>query len=172
MYIGDDIRRLLQSCMEESAPPAHVRYPQFPLSEFFYMVMSNGIELRNHFSSLKHLPQLIEQYRNEHPDCTLTVEELLREGWLAPFMDRWDFNVVPDEADLASDALEPDIRERVAVLLWLLERRKGADGIFVPRFGEILEQFQQNFPQMPDEDWLSCGHGMSIGTMKNSLIGG
>lgn len=154
MYIGDDIHQLLQSCMEKSVPPAHVRYPQFPLSEFFYMVMSEGVELQDHFSSLKYLPQLMEQYRDEHSDCTLTAEDLLREGWLTPFMDRWDFNVVPDEADLASDALEPNIRERVAVLRWLLEHRKGAGGIFVPRFGKILEQFRQNFPQMPDEDWF------------------
>lgn len=154
MHIGDDIRQLLQSCMEKSAPSAYVSYPQFPLSEFFYMVMSEGLELQDHFSSLEYLPQLMKQYQNEHPDCTLAAEDLLCEGWLTPFMNRWDFNVVPDEADLASDALEPDIRERVAVLRWLLERRKGADGIFVPRFGEILEQFRQNFPQMPDEDWF------------------
>lgn len=154
MYIGNDIRQLLQSCIEKSAPSAHVRYPQFPLSEFFYMVMSEGLELKDHFSSLEYLPHLMKQYQNEHPDCTLTAEDLLREGWLTPFMDQWDFNVVPDEAELASEALELDIRERVAVLLWLLERRKGADGIFVPRFGEILEKFRQNFPQMPDEDWF------------------
>ncbi len=154
MYIGDDIRQLLQSCMAESALSTHVRHPQFPLSEFFYMVMSEGLELRDHFSSLEYLPQLMKQYQNEHPDCTLSAEDLLREGWLTPFMDRWDFNVVPDESDLASDALEPDIRERVAVLRWLLERRKEADGIFVPRFGEILEQFRQHFPQMPDEEWF------------------
>lgn len=155
MYIGDDIRQLLQSCIEESAPPAHIMYPQFPLSEFFYVIMSKGIELRDRFSSLEHLPQLMEQYRNEHPDCTLTAEDLLREGWLTPFMDRWDFNVVPDEADPKSDALEPDIREHTAVLRWLWVRGKGADGIFVPQFGEILEQFRQNFPQMPDEDWFA-----------------
>lgn len=154
MYIGDDIRQLLQDCMEKSAPPAHIRYPQFPLSEFFYKVMSEGVELQDHFSSLKYLPQHIRQYQNEHPDCALTAEDLLREGWLTPFMNRWDFNVVPDEADLASDGLPPNMRDRVAILCWLLERRKGADGIFVPRFGEILAQFQQNFPEMPDEDWF------------------
>ena len=97
MYIGDDIRQLLQDCMEKSAPPAHIRYPQFPLSEFFYKVMSEGVELQDHFSSLKYLPQHIRQYQNEHPDCALTAEDLLREGWLTPFMNRWDFNVVPDE---------------------------------------------------------------------------
>lgn len=134
MYIGDDIRQLLQSCMEKPASPAQIKYPQFPLSEFFYRVMCEGVELRDHFSSLKYLPQHIVQYQNEHPGCTLTAEDLLREGWLTPFMERWDFNVVPDKADLASDALEPDIGERVAVLCWLLERRKGAEGIFVPRF--------------------------------------
>lgn len=154
MYIGDNICQLLQNCMAESTRSAHVKYPQFPLSEFFYMVMSKELKLQDHFSSLEYLPQLMTQYKNEHSDCTLTAEDLLREGWLTPFMDRWDFNVVPDETEPALDELEPNVRERVAVLRWLLEHRKGADGIFVPQFEEILQLFQQEFPQMPDEDWF------------------
>ena len=154
MYIGNDICQLLQSCMEEPASVDHVRNPQFPLSEFFYMVLSTGVELRDNFSSLEYLPQLIEQYRNDHPDCTLTVEELVSEGWLTPFMDRWDFNIVPDKADIMSDALTPNDKERVAVLCWLLDQRKELEGVFVLQFRKIRRQFQQNFPTIPDQDWF------------------
>lgn len=153
MY-ADDTCQLMQLCMGSTAATVQIKYPQFPLSEFLYTLLRDGVELRNRFSALEELPRHVEQYRAEHPGCLVTGEELLGEGWLVPFMDRWDFNVVPEEADLESDWLEPGMKERTAVLCWLLARRKGAEGVFVPRFGEMLVQFSQRFPEMPGEDWF------------------
>ena len=154
MYITNDVLQLLKSCVKDSTSLAHIKHLQLPLSEFLYTVIIDGGELKNRFSSLEHLSQLMDQYRVEHPDCTLTAEELLHDGWLTPFMDRWDFNIRPGEMDLESDTLSPEFKERIAVLRWLLERRKETGGIFVPRFSEILLQFQQKYPEMPDETWF------------------
>ena len=154
MYLNSDLLQLLRSCTAESFPVRNSTCLEFPLEEFLYTVLADRMELRTPFCSLASLPELVDEYRSQHPDCTLTSEDLLSEGWLSPFLDRWDFSFWLHRKELEEGALPPERREQTAFLLWLADRQKGYYEIYVPRFDEVLQRFQMMFPQMPARDWF------------------
>lgn len=155
MYPSQDLLQLLQiytvnpSSIEESS------CLEFPLEELLYAVLADHAELRNSFYSLNSLPQLVEEYRSMHLDCTFTPESLLSEGWLSPFMDRWDFNIWPHKEN-TEEGLPPYMqREPAAFLRWLTDRQKDCGyEIFVPQFSQTLRRFRAAFPHMPTLSWL------------------
>lgn len=154
MYLNSDLLQLLRSCTAESFPVRNSTCLEFPLEEFLYTVLADRMELRTPFCSLASLPELVDEYRSQHPDCTLTSEDLLSEGWLSPFLDRWDFSIWPHQEDLEEDALPPERRDHAAFLLWLIDREKEYYEIYVPRFDEVLQRFQMMFPKMPARNWF------------------
>lgn len=154
MYWNSDLLQLLRSCTEEPLPVRKSTCLEFPLEEFLYTVLADQIELRAPFCSLTRLPELVDEYRSQHPDCTLTSEDLLSKGWLSPFLDRWDFSIWPHREDLEEGMLPPERREYAAFLFWLTDREKDHYEIFAPRFDDVLRRFQIIFPQMPARDWF------------------
>ncbi|MBD5149642.1 MAG: hypothetical protein HDT18_04575 [Oscillibacter sp.] len=124
------------------------------MGEFLYSVLADQMELRTSFYSLEYLPKLIEKYHEQHPDCTLTAEKLLSEGWLSPFLDRWDFSIWPHLDDLEERTIPDKRREYVDFLCWLMNRQKDYHEIFVPQFTKILRRFRRMFPQMPTRKWF------------------
>lgn len=154
MYLNSDLLQLLRSCTAEPLPVRNSTCLEFPLEEFLYTVLADRMELRAPFCSLASLPELVDEYRSQHPVCTLTAEGLLSEGWLSPFLDRWDFSIWPHQENPEEGALPPKRRESAAFLFWLTDRGKDHYEIFVPRFDEVLRRFQMIFPQMPACDWF------------------
>ena len=154
MYPNPALCQLLRSCMEEVRPAESSAYLEFPLEEFLYTVLADQIELRISHCSLAHLPELVEEYCSQYPGYTLTAKNLLSEGWLSPFLDRWDFGVSPSHENLKEETLRPEQREYAAFLRWLKERQENWYEIFVPQFEKNLSQFQAIFPQMPDRNWF------------------
>lgn len=154
MHLDDQILAYLQNCMAPPVSSLETVCCRFPLGEFLYAVLSNGTEYSDDYHSLEYLPKLIEEYRQEHPDCKLTADDLFSEGWLTPFMDQWDFSLYPRPETPELDSLLPEQKKRVELLYWLRQKKTGGGGPFVPRFRETLQLFRTLFPEMPNEEWF------------------
>lgn len=154
MYPDAELLQCLRNCVQARPSAGGSGCLAFPLEEFLCAVLEARAELRAPDASLARLPELLEQYRSQAPDCRLTAEDLLLEGWLSPFLDWWDFSVWPGAEDLEGREQPPAWRERVAFLRWLIERVGEDRDIFVPQFDRVLRDFQAIFPQMPCRDWF------------------
>lgn len=150
MYPSQDLLQLLQIYTVNPSSIKESSCLEFPLEELLYAVLADHAELRNSFYSLNSLPQLVEEYRSMHPDCTFTPESLLSKGWLSPFMDRWDFNIWPHKENTEEGPPPYMQREPAAFLRWLTDRQKDCGyEIFVPQFSQTLRRFRAAFPLCP-----------------------
>lgn len=154
MYPTHSLMQLLESCAEDMPAANSQLCLEFPLEEFLCAVLANQAELQESFYSLSSLSHLVEEYRGLHPNFSLTEEDLLSEGWLSPFLDRWDFGVMP-RSSCTQEELPLAHREPIVFLHWLADRQRDSHyEIRVPQFSKILSDFRTLFPQMPSESWF------------------
>lgn len=155
MHPTHSLMQLLESCAEDMPAANNQLCLEFPLEEFLCAVLANQAELQESFYSLGSLSHLVEEYRGLHPNFSLTEEDLLSEGWLSPFLDRWDFGVMPRSSCTQEEEFPLAHREPIVFLRWLADRQRDSHyEIRVPQFSKILSDFRTLFPQMPSESWF------------------
>lgn len=155
MHPTHSLMQLLECCTEDM--PAANSQPclEFPLEEFLCAVLANQAKLKRSFYSLSSLSHLVEEYRSLYPSFSFTEESLLSEGWLSPFLDRWDFGVWPRSNCTQEEEPPLEQREPIAFLRWLADCQGDSQyEIRVPQFSKILRDFRVLFPQMPSKSWF------------------
>lgn len=155
MFLNPTLVQLVQSCLKENVQSLKDSIYNFPLEEFFYEVLKSDAQVNNRFYLLKYLPDAIRQYCDIHSECKVTEEILIEEGWIAPFVNRWDFTVWIEESILVEEPLSDELRQRVELLCWLKEQRYNCGEIAVSNFKDTLKRFKDKFAQMPELDWFT-----------------
>lgn len=130
-------------------------YP-FPMEEVLFRLLSRA-KIGVACGSLSGLRILWEKYREEFPNFTVEPDELIREGWITCFCNRWD--IVGFIRETAPEAADEKIREILAFLRWLqAERRAENCGVYLEDWTAALEELRKTYPNLPALDWFVEKH--------------